>query len=195
MLNSGAFLRPGDSGADTSYGTLTFTPASSGGTHNLQGSIVLGISMATVTDPTFGGYAIGTTLYHAWLDGINGIGAHDRVIINNPGSYGVNFLTTTGSLRVVGPNFTPAMGQVFNLFDWATGLSKNFTGFVFNSGYLAGNGDEGDDLDLPDLSGTGLFWDFSRFSESGNIAVVPEPGRALLFGFGCLVFLLRRCRR
>jgi hypothetical protein len=160
----------------------------------------LGISGATTTDATYGGNALGSAGYNAWLDGITGVGTHDRLSFTNPGSgtgYNVNFLTTTGSLQVAGSGFVPQDGQVFNLLDWSNLVTTNFTGFNFNSGYLTGNNDEGADLNLPDISSFGLLWDFSRFTASGNIAVVsivPEPSRALLLMLG-LVGLMTRRRR
>ena len=198
-LANGGTLRPGDSVANSSHGTLTYQPAAaSGSTSSLQGSIILGITTATTTDPTFGGNAIGTIGYNAWVDGITGVGSHDRLVFNNPTSgtgYNLNFLTTTGNLEVVGDSFTPAMGQVFNLADWNfTGL-LDFVGFTFASGYLTGNGDEGVDLNLPNISASGLAWDFSRFTTSGNIVVIPEPSRALLMMFGLAGLALRRRRQ
>lgn len=200
-LQNGSTLRPGDSTADSAHGTLTFTPVSaSGSTSNLQGSIILGISGATTTDATFGGNAVGSAGYNAFVDAVTGVGSHDRLVFNSPTSgtgYNLNFLTTTGSLQVVGSSFTPAAGQIFNLMDWASLVTTNFSGFSFNSGHLIGNGDEGTDLDLPDLSSTGLLWDFSRFTTSGNIAIVviPEPSRALLLLLGLAGLVARRSRR
>ena len=198
-LQSGSTIRPGDSAANSSHGTLTFTPATASGiTSSLQGSIILGISTPTTKNATYGGNVLGSAGYNAWVDGISGAGSHDRLVFNNPGSgtgYNVNFLTTTGSLQVVGSTYTPAIGQVFNLLDWASLVNPNFTGFTFNSGYLTGNGDEGADLDLPDISASGLRWDFSRFTTSGNIVVVPEPSRALLLMFGLAGLLMRRRRK
>lgn len=197
-LQSGGTLRVGDGLADSSHGTLTFTPAAaSGSTSNLQGSIILGISTPTTTDATFGGNALGSVGYDAWVDAISGSSSHDRLVFANPTTgtgYNLNFLTTTGSLQVVGSSFTPAMGQAFNLLDWGNLVSTNFSGFSFNSGYLTGNGDEGTDLDLPDLSSSGFLWDFSRFTTSGVIVVVPEPSRALLLMFGIAGLMMRRRR-
>ena len=197
-LQSGSTLRPGDGMADSSHGTLTFTPASaSSSTSNLQGSIILGISTPTTTDATFGGYTIGSDDYNAWVDAISGSSSHDRLVFGNPTTgtgYNLNFLTTTGSLQVLGSSFTPAMGQAFNLLDWSNLVTTNFSGFSFNSGYLTGNGDEGTDLDLPDISSSGLLWDFSRFMTSGVVVVVPEPSRALLILFGLAGLMLRRRR-
>jgi autotransporter-associated beta strand protein len=199
-LQNGSTLRPGDAVSDSSYGSLTFTPtANSGGTSNLQGNIILGLSAATTTDATLGGgNEIGSAGYNSWLDGVTGAGNHDRIIFNNPTTgtgYNLNFLTTTGSLQINGNDFTPSFGQVFNLLDWSNLVTTNFSGFSYNTGYLIGNGDEGSDLDLPDLSAVGLVWDFSRFTISGNIAIVPEPSRALLMFVGLCGLLLRRRRR
>jgi autotransporter-associated beta strand protein len=197
-LQSGSTLRPGDGVADSNHGTLTFTPASaSGSTSNLQGNIILGISTPTITDATFGGNVVGSVGYNAWADAISGNSSHDRLIFGNPTTgtgYNLNFLTTTGSLQVQGSSFTPAMGQAFNLLDWSNLVTTNFSGFSCNSGYLTGNGDEGTDLDLPDISSSGLLWDFSRFTTSGVVVVVPEPSRALLILFGLAGLMLRRRR-
>jgi len=196
--DSGSTLRPGDSVTDSSHGTLIFTPASaSGSTHSLQGSIILGISAPTTT-LNLTGITIGSAAYNALVDGVTGVGSHDRLVFNNPTSgtgYNLDFLTTSGSLQVVGSAFTPAMGQAFNLLDWGGMVTAHFTGFTFNGGQLSGNGDEGADLDLPDLTGSGLFWDFSRFTTSGVIVVVPEPGRAILLLLGLLGLMLRRRRQ
>ncbi len=198
---SGSTLHVGDNTSAGSFGTLNFTPASaSGSTSSLQGTLIMGLSGATLTDATYGGNVLGSAGYNAWLDGVTGVGAHDRLAFNNPGTgtgYSLNFLTLTGSLQVVGSDFTPADGQVFNLLDWSNLVNPNFSGFAFSNGYLRGDGDEGDDLDLPDISSSGLLWDFSRFTTSGNIAIIaiPEPSRALLLFGGLLGWFLRRRQR
>jgi autotransporter-associated beta strand protein len=198
---NGSKIYGGDSTAASSHGTLTFTPVSaSASTHSLQGSIILGISGATATNATFDGHAIGSGDYNALVDAVTGVGSHDRLVFNNPTSgsgYTLDFLTTTGKLEVVGSSFTPQKGQIFNLLDWGNLVTtNNFTGFTFNSGYLTGNGDEGTDLDLPNLDSgvSGLYWDVSRFTASGNIVVVPEPSRVLLLLTGLVAMVPRRRR-
>ena len=198
---NGSKIYGGDSTAASSHGTLTFTPVSaSASTHSLQGSIILGISGATATNATFDGHAIGSGDYNALVDAVTGVGSHDRLVFNNPTSgsgYTLDFLNTTGKLEVVGSSFTPQKGQIFNLLDWGNLVTtNNFTGFTFNSGYLTGNGDEGTDLDLPNLDSgvSGLYWDVSRFTASGNIVVVPEPSRVLLLLTGLVAMVPRRRR-
>jgi autotransporter-associated beta strand protein len=195
-LDDGGTLRPGDSLADSSHGTLTFNPVSPSGDTSLQGDIILGISGATITDTTYGGNLLGSAGYNTWVDGVSGVGTHDRLVFLGSGSHNVSFLTSTGRLEVVGSSFTPERGQVFNLMDWS-GLinpNPNFTGFTFNS-YVTGNGDEGADMDLPDISGSGFSWDLSRFTTSGNIVVIPEPSRTVLMLVGLAGLALRRRRR
>jgi hypothetical protein len=199
-LADGATLRPGDGAADASHGTLSFTPATaSGATFGLQGSIILGITSATQIDGAFGGaLTLGDATYNAWVDGISGAGAHDRLVFNDPISgtgYALNFVTTTGSLQVVGSGFMAQSGQVFNLLDWGSLVMTNFTGFDVGTNFRDGAGDNGSEFDLPDISGSGYFWDVSRFTISGNIVVVPEPSRALLLMLGVAGCVLRRRRR
>jgi autotransporter-associated beta strand protein len=194
-LDNGGTLRPGDSLDDSSHGTLTFDPVSLSGDISLQGNIIMGISGATYFDATYGGNSLGSAGYNTWVDGISGVGTHDRLVFNeNFLGYNVSFLNTTGGLEVVGNSFTPERGQVFNLMDWGGLINMNFTGFNFNN-YVIGNGDEGIDLDLPDLSAFDLAWDMSRFTTSGNIVVIPEPSRALLMMVGLAGLALRRRRQ
>jgi autotransporter-associated beta strand protein len=203
--DSGSTLHAGDSTAAGSFGTLNFTPASSGGTLSLQGSIVLGIGTANnhgSIDGSFGGNDVGTAGYIAYVNDVSrslglGAGSHDLLSFNNPsggGSTSLNFLTTTGSLQVLGSGFTAAKGQIFNLLDWGTLVTANFTGFNLGSNYRDGSGDTGSPFDLPDISSSGLVWDVSQFTTSGVIVVVPEPSRVLLMLGGFAALLLRRRR-
>jgi autotransporter-associated beta strand protein len=196
---TGSTLHAGDGTGTSSLGTLTFTPTAGGGTHNIQGSVIFGVSTPTMTDPTFGGFEIGSAGYNSWVDGVTGTGNHDRLRFTNSdggSSYSLNFLTNSGSLQVLSSGFTPTIGQVFNLMDWGNLVSANFTGFNIGSSIRTGNNLDANEgaFDLPDISSFGYAWDVSRFTASGNIAVVPEPGRFLLLCFGLSLSLFRRRR-
>lgn len=190
-LNSNASLYAGDGTTATDHGTLTFTPVSTASYSLASGSkTYLDITTATTNDGNFGGFAIGSTGYNAWVDGVSGVGGHDRLVFN--GSSGT--LTVAGNISVLASGYTPHAGDVFNLVDWATVLTTNFSGFSVGTNLRDGSGDNGSQFDLPDISGSGLFWDVSRFTTSGNIVVVPEPGRMslLLLAAGGLVMRRRR---
>jgi autotransporter-associated beta strand protein len=202
--DSGSTLHAGDSTAASSFGTLNFTPVTSGGTQSLQGGIILGIGTANnlgSIDPLFGGNDVGTLGYVAYVNDVSrsqglGAGGHDLLSFNNPtggGSTSMNFLTTTGSLQILGSGFTAQKGQIFNLLDWAGLVTANFTGFDQGTNYRDGSGDTGSAFDLPSLSG-GLVWDVSQFTTSGVVVVVPEPSRAFLIIFGFAGLMLRRRR-
>ena len=189
---SGSTIRPGDTVANSSHGTLTFSPVTTG-THDVQSgsSVILGISTATTTNASFGGNTVGSAGYDAWLDGISGVGGHDRLVFN--GTSG-STLAFSGNLSVIGNSYSAQLGDVFNLLDWASLVSSNFSGFATGTNYRDGTGDNGSQFDLPDISSSGYFWDISRFASSGNIAVVPEPSRALLMMLGLAGLVSRRRR-
>ena len=79
--------------------------------------------------------------------------------------------------------------------DWYGVASWN----AFDGGdrYRVG-GEAGTDLTLPDLSAfdAALRWDTGLFASHGIlvVAVVPEPGRALLLVLGLTALLMRRRR-
>ena len=173
----------------------TFTPVTTG-TYDVQSgsSVILGISTATTTDATFGGTILGSGAYNNWLDGISGVGSHDRLVFN--GTSG-STLAFSGNLSVIGSSYTAQLGDVYNLLDWAAVVGSNFSGFASGTNYRDGTGDNGSQFDLPDISSSGFLWDISRFTFSGNIAVVsivPEPSRALLLMLGLLGLATRRRR-
>jgi autotransporter-associated beta strand protein len=190
---SNAVVRPGDSVADSSHGVLTFTPIGIGAYDFQAGSkVIMGVTTATSTDVTFGGNNVGTAGYNTYVDGITGVGSHDKLVFN--GTAG-STLAFSGSLSVLPSNYTAQVGDVFNLLDWSALISPDFSGFDVGTNYRDGSGDNGSQLDLPDLTSTpGLLWDVSRFTTSGNIVVVPEPGRVLLLDCGFLCLLMRRRR-
>lgn len=167
--SGGAIIQAGDGTAQSSYGTLTFTPVSGSGALNFQSgsTIILGINPGGTSD-----------------------------LLNIIGT-GTNTLLFNGNLTITADAFTPTAPEVFNLLDWS-GLSASPTfasRFTF-TGYLTGNGDEASGLDLPDISGSGYVWDISSFTTNGTIAIVlvPEPARLLLMGLGLGLMLLRRKR-
>ena len=189
-------IRPGDSTATSSHGTLTFTPVTTGSHVIAAGSsTILGITTATnqsTLDPHFGGNLPGTPGYAAYVNGITGVGGHDQLIFNGTSGSSLNF---AGNLQVPSSGFTAQQGQVFNLLDWATLVTTNFSGFNVGTNYRDGSGDDGSQFDLPDISGTGLYWDVSLFTSSGSIVVVPEPSRALLVLLGFFVLVPTRRRK
>lgn len=192
---TGATLRPGDSVANSSHATLTFTPVGSGAYNFQSGSaIVLSLTSATNAssiDASFGGNAMGSAGYNTYVDSIAGAGGHDRLVFN--GGAG-STLTLSGSINVVSDSFTAQVGQVFNLIDWSGVTSTTFDPAFSANLIRDGLADNGSTFDLPDLQSatTGLYWDISRFTTSGAIVVVPEPGRCLLLLVGLLGMLLRR---
>ncbi len=190
-LSANASLYAGDGTTAADHGTLTFTPVSTASYSLASGSkTFLDISTPTANDGNFGGFAIGSTGYNAWVDGVSGVGGHDRLVFN--GSSGT--LTVAGNISVLSSGYTPHAGDVFNLVDWATVLTTDFSGFSVGTNLRDGSGDNGSQFDLPDISGSGLFWDVSRFTTSGNIVVVPEPGRMSLLLLAVVGLVMRRRR-
>ena len=190
-LSTNASLYAGDGTTAADHGTLTFTPVSAASYNLATGSkTFLDITTPTANDGSFGGFAIGSAGYNAWVDGVSGVGGHDRLVFN--GSSGT--LTVAGNISVLASGYTPHAGDVINLLDWATVLTTNFSGFSVGTNLRDGSGDNGSQFDLPDISASGLFWNVSRFTSSGNIVVVPEPGRMSLVFFAMGGLTLRRRR-
>ena len=203
----GSTIHAGDGTAAGDFGTLNFTPATGGGTVSLQGGVVLGIGTANnqaAIDPSFGGNEVGTAGYISYVNDVSrsqglGSGSHDLLAFNTAGNaadYTLDFLTTGGTLQVVGSGFTAEQGQIFNLLDWSGISGGNTPSFgLVGTNYRSG-GSGGGILDLPDISSFGLVWDVSQFTTSGIIVVVvPEPGRMSLIGLGLVAALMRRRRR
>lgn len=118
---------------------------------------------------------------------IAGLDAYDQIRVDG------NLTQVTGAQIIVsGEDFTPELGQTFQLFDWG-GLSS-FTGNLGDT-YRDGSADDATDLNLPDISGTGWVWDISQFTTQGIIAiVVPEPSRFMLMLLAGSLLILRRRR-
>jgi autotransporter-associated beta strand protein len=189
-ITSNSFLYAGDGIANSNHGTLTFITTSPASYNlNAGSTITLSLGGATVTDGTFGGNAIGSAGYNAWVDSVSGAGTHDRLVFDAPSGS----LVFSSNVLVVTDGFNPSYGQAFNLLDWAEVLSENFNGFSVGSNLRTGADDNGTQFDLPELS-AGWFWDVSRFTTSGVILVVPEPGRMLLVMLGLAALVMRRRR-
>lgn len=198
---SGSTVQAGDSTAAGSFGTLRFTPVTGGGTQSLAGQVILDIGTANNTgsvDPTFGGNAVGSSGYITYVNDVShsqglGSGSHDLLAFSTAGdSTGYN-LTVTGTLQVRISGFSAALGQIYNLVDWSSLVTTDFTGFDVGTNYRDGSGDDASQFDLPTLNG-GLVWDVSQFTTSGIIVVVPEPGRAVLLMLGFVALVSRRRR-
>lgn len=184
----------GGHGTESSHiGTLNFqTTSKAFFAIQADSNVTLDIQTATAIDSTFGGYSIGSADYNAYLDSFSGLGSgtHDLLIFD--GGAGSS-LVWSGNLLVRPEGFTAAPGQIFNLLDWTTLTSADFSGFNAGANFRTGADDNGLQFDLPALTG-GLAWDISRFTTSGVIAIVPEPGRVLLLLLGLLPLTLRRRR-
>ncbi|MEQ1747804.1 MAG: autotransporter-associated beta strand repeat-containing protein [Prosthecobacter sp.] len=169
---SGSSVHAGDTTAQSSYGTLTFTPASGSGSFNFQSgsSTILGINPGGSGDLlNFDGLSNGSLLFN-------------------------------GNLAVTASGYIPSAVDIFNLLDWANLSTTTFHSRYSSGsygGFLLGNGDDSLGFDLPDISGSGYGWDISQFTTNGTIrtvSIVPEPSRALLLCFGCVGLGLRRRR-
>lgn len=198
VLNNGATLHVGEvtsvnvvSGTSTTNNRkLTFTAVS--GTNFQAGSTTkfdITTSSNAVIDPTFNGNDVGTSGYISYVTSFaTQTGDHDRLVFTN-----ANPTLAAGAEFIVSPvSFTAQVGQIFNLVDWASVV----TGFAVGTNYRDGSSDGGatDDLNLPDISNSGYFWDISLFQSNGIVVVVPEPGRVMLLLFGFLGLFTRRRR-
>jgi autotransporter-associated beta strand protein len=196
-LAANASLHAGNGGTTADIGTLTFQ-TSGQAVYDLQSGSAVFLDIQNANnhgsiDPTFGSNAIGSAGYNAFVDAFAGVGAgtHDLLVFDAAAG---STLTFSGSITVRPEGFTGEMGQVFNLLDWTSLVSTDFSGLDVGTNYRTGAADDLLQFDLPTLTG-GLLWDISRFTTSGVIVVVPEPGRALLVLLGLLPLLLRRRRR
>lgn len=196
-LAGGAALHAGNDTAAASMGTLTFqTAVKSSFEIQSSSAVTLDIQSATnqlTIDPSFGGNAVGSTGYNAFVDAFSGIGSGTHDLLSFDGAAGSK-LTFSGSLTVRPGGFSAAMGQVLNLVDWTTLVDTDFTGFNVGTNFRTGADDNLLQFDLPELTG-GLVWDVSRFTTSGVIVVVPEPGRMMLMMLGVVTLVFRRRRR
>lgn len=175
------------SGTGTVFGTTTVTlgqirPGDSGGigegTLNLAGGLTFNHAAAA----TAASFTIqGTTIADETGDLINITGA---LTLDSDS----NFVVTNGG------TLTPTIGQSWTLINWTTLLTLN--GWSAGTNLRTGNNldlNEGN-LDLVDITASGLSWDISNFTVNGSIAIVPEPSRALLLFLGLMALFFRRRR-
>lgn len=166
---SGATVIVGEGALPSDHGTLTFSPSAGSGSLDFQSgsTVVLGLNPGGISDLL---KIVGT---------------------------GTNSLLFNGNLTITAAEgFIPTAPEAFHLLDWAGLVSTpTFASRFTATGLLQGNGDEAAGLDLPDISGTGYFWDISSFTTSGTIAIiVPEPSRAGMLGLALGLAVVRRRR-
>lgn len=149
-----------------------------------EGNVIVG-SSAVLTLHMGGGTTPGVN-----YDQITGLTAGATFVLDgtiNTADGSDNFLAL--------PIYTPSFGETWHLIDWMTSLDlTNFNvGTNFRTGADAA-ANEGD-LDLPNLSPYGLFWDVSNFANDGTVSIVPEPSRMLLLMAGVMGLVMRRRRK
>lgn len=161
-------IKPGDSGG-AGTGTLN--------THDLS---FVPVAAATVAELQITGSTAGASL------------AADQINIT-----GTLTLNNFSNILVNGTSYTAAVGDTFTLLDWSGVLTTN--GFTTGTNLRTGanaDGNEGN-LDLPDITGLGL-WQISTLLDAGaltlTVVAVPEPARGLLMLCGCVMMIWRRRR-
>lgn len=107
-------------------------------------------------------------------------------------------LNASSNLLVNGSGYSATVGDSFTLLDWSGLITTN--GFSTGTNLRTGNnldGNEGN-LDLPDVSGIGL-WQISDMINGGALTItvvgVPEPARGVLVMVGGVALVMRRRRR
>jgi fibronectin-binding autotransporter adhesin len=161
-------VKPGDSG-----GTLT-------GTLNTKTLIFTPASSTTVAELQILGSTAGSNL------------SADKINIT-----GDLTLNSFSNLFVNGSGYTAAVGDAFTIIDWSGLLTLN--SFSTGSNMRTGNNDDANEenLDLPNISGIGL-WDITNFSSGGaltlTVVAVPEPTRGMLMLLGSMLLIFRRRR-
>ncbi len=178
----------------------------------LSGSNVnLNINGNTLNDGgLMAAFNAGSTAYDAYVTAAingwegtltNGVAStsHDRLSIIGDFQHDTGAKTNVSFLS----GYTPSVGDVFDLYDWATlnlggyvgtgALLDGSSAVAYGNGQLTSGGALGD-LNLPTLSG-GLLWDVQKLQSHGVLIVVPEPSRALLVLAGLAGLLIRRRRK
>lgn len=181
---SGATLAPGTS-VNHRAEKLTFT-----GILGLQAGSTTQFQLTTPTfrsPNNFMGYEYGSTAYNSYVIAYSeGQGEHDKLEIT-----GTLIQESGAKIEVLPDDYTPALGQIFNLIDWTTAFNASSN---LGEVYRDGSNDSMYDLDLPNISASGLDWDISLFASHGIIVVIPEPSKAMLLLMACAAISLRRRR-
>lgn len=199
-IGSGTFLAPGVGDTDASNQTLTFTAVTveSGGQVQLSISdntqqLSAGDMNALTTALTNGSYTNVAALFTGGeLDAYKTTPPGNHDFVNITGAFSVNADGPTPLFKVLNrtgapyTTATPAVGDVFNLMDWAGAMVFTGTNTSLNAANF--------DFTAAGFSGEFAF-DTSAFATHGIIVVVPEPSRALLLLLGLLGLFARRRRR
>lgn len=159
-------IRPGDNLGD-SMGTL-----------NITGNLTFNPAAAS----TVAQFTIGSPL-----------AVSDRI---NVTTGGVALGATSNLVVAFQTGYTATLGDSWHLIDSAGAIALN--GFSGGTNLRTGadaDGNEGN-LNLPDVSGTGLGWDVATGTNSlvVTLVAIPEPASALLAGLGLAAASLRRRR-
>ncbi len=132
------------------------------------------------------------------VSGTSTDGGNDRVVVS-----GVFSLDAASTIAVtLGSGAALGFQDTFDLLDWSELTNPGFaipTAYYDDGdGLRTGRGLDNADyfLHLPDLSAyhPDWVWDVSLFGTTGVIAIVPEPGRAVLVLLGVAGLMLRRRR-
>lgn len=209
QIDAGATLDVSALGSGFSYAPMSGTAALSG-SGQVTGSLLLGqtvlspgASSAPASQATAGD-GIGTLTISGGLT-LAPTASHTAVRLQIQDSSTADQIAIGGALSLSSDSnmvvefsgsYIPVSGDTWTLIDWGGLLSLN--GFSAGDSSRTGAnaaGNEGN-LDLPDLTPWGLLWDISPLSNGGSLtlAVVPEPGRALLLLTGAAVMACRRRR-
>lgn len=174
-------IAPGLPGVTDGAGTLTFTMA--------DGSVALASTAALALQLRSHGTNGLTLTYNpdgtiATISGTGSSTGSDRLVFTASGTGLLDFTqASAGSIGVTFTGgYTPQALDAFDLLDWSNlgtaGLATNL-------------------LSLPTLTDPNLFWDISKFTSDGVIAIaqnVPEPSRGMLLLGGLWRVCLRRRR-